>query len=95
MQANKDCSQGKHMLLSGNIDMVTFTSSSTVTNLLALLGTEIHSIGKAKVACIGPKTAATAKERGLRVDIVAGENTIPGLVEAIEQYYRTGEGRST
>jgi hypothetical protein len=32
---------------------------------------------------------------GLRVDIVAGENTIPGLVEAIEQYYNTGEGRST
>jgi len=95
MQANEDCSQGKHMLLSGNIDTVTFTSSSTVTNLLALLGTEIPSIGKAKVACIGPKTAATAEEMGLRVDIVAGENTIPGLVEAIEQYYRTDEGRST
>jgi len=92
---NQECSQGKQMLLSGEIDMVIFTSSSTVTNLLTLLGTERSSIMKAKVACIGPKTAATAEKMGLRVDIVAWENTIPGLVEAIKQYYQTDEGRST
>lgn len=94
IQADTDSSQGKDMLLSGKIDTVTFTSSSTVTNLIALLGTEIPSIRKAKIACIGPKTAATAEEMGLRVDIVAGEHTIAGLVEAIEEYYRAGEGRS-
>ena len=93
--AGKESTQEKQMLLSGKIDTVAFTSSSTVTNLLALLDTEPPSLEKTKVACIGPKTAATAEEMGLRVDIVARENTIPGLVEAIEQYYREGEGRST
>jgi uroporphyrinogen III methyltransferase/synthase len=91
---NEDCSEGRQMLLSGEIDMVTFTSSSTINNLLDLLGNESSSIMKARVACIGPKTAATAEKMGLNVDIVARENTIPGLVEAIQHYYQTDEGRS-
>ena len=48
---------------------------------------KMPSVNKAKVACIGPKTADTAASSGLRVDIVASEHTIPGLVSAIEQYF--------
>ena len=81
-------SQAKQMLLSGEIDVITFTSSSTVSNLVAALGEERPVINSAKVACIGPKTAGTAARDGLRVDIVASEHTIPGLVTAIEQYFR-------
>ena len=82
-------SRGKQMLLSGQIDIVTFTSSSTVTNLLALLGGQSSAINdKAKTACIGPTTAGAAEKAGLRVDIVARESTIRGLVEAMEEYYR-------
>jgi uroporphyrinogen III methyltransferase/synthase len=83
---NEAISQGKQMLLAGEIDIITFTSSSTVTNLLSLIGGEQPAIKKAIVACIGPVTAATAAKAGLRVDIVARNHTIPGLVEAMEQY---------
>lgn len=80
--------QAKQMLLAGEIDVVTFTSSSTVVNLMALLGGQREAINRAKVACIGPVTAATATEAGLRVDIVAQQHTIPGLVQTMEQYFQ-------
>jgi len=76
---------GKKMLLDGEIDVITFTSSSTVRHLVSLLGAEWEAINRTKVACIGPVTAATAAELGVRVDITASEHTIPGLVEAIVQ----------
>jgi len=80
-------SQVKEMLLSREIDVITFTSSSTVTNLAALFNEGELAVSKAKIACIGPKTADTAASAGLEVDIVASENTIPGLVTAIEKYF--------
>jgi len=75
----------KALLGEGQIDIVTFTSSSTVRNLVAgLQGQEpAHALGRCLVACIGPVTARTAKGLGVRVDVVAREHTIPGLVEAI------------
>lgn len=80
----------KQMLLDGTIDIITFASSSTVTNLVKLLGDDWSVTKKAKIACIGPVTAATAKDAGLQVDIVAKEQTIPGLVAAIEEVYTNG-----
>jgi len=78
----------KDLLQPGNLDIITFTSSSTVTNLLADLNSaEIRHI-KAKIACIGPKTAATAAKAGLKVDVLSKEQTMPGLIEAIEKYFR-------
>ena len=54
-------------------DAVTFTSSSTVTNFLAAAGLDgVPPV----VVCIGPITARTAEEAGLRVDVVADESTI-------------------
>ena len=76
------------MLLAGEIDIVTFASSSTVTNLLSLIGGEQEVLERVTVACIGPVTAATAAKAGLKVDIVAHEHTIPGLVEALEEYFQ-------
>jgi uroporphyrinogen III methyltransferase/synthase len=77
----------KKMLEAGEIDMVTFTSSSTVTNLAAAFDPGKVSLNGVIAACIGPKTAETAIKAGLKVDILAQEQTIQGLVEAIEQYY--------
>ena len=77
-------SLGKQMLLDGQIDIITFTSSSTVTNLLTALGDEWYVAKNATIACIGPVTATTAEKAGLRVDIIAWEQTISGLVAAIE-----------
>ncbi len=76
------------VLSHGQIDMFTFTSSSTVTNLRSIMGQDWERIRQSRIACIGPRTAATATELGLVPDIVAVNHTMPGLVEAIEQYYQ-------
>ncbi|MFC2035239.1 uroporphyrinogen-III C-methyltransferase [Chloroflexota bacterium] len=77
----------QRMLSLGEIDIITFTSSSTVSNLLTVSGEGQLTLKAAKVACIGPKTAETAVRAGLKVDIIASEHTIPGLVASIEQYF--------
>jgi uroporphyrinogen III methyltransferase/synthase len=61
-------------------DVVTFTSSSTVERFIAAVGA---SRVPARVACIGPITAATAREHGLHVDVEASVHTIDGLVAAL------------
>jgi len=72
------------------IDMITFTSSSTVKNFRALLPSEgLDSlIQGVTIAAIGPITADTARNLGFDVHIVAESYTIAGLCEAIQQYYQ-------
>jgi len=89
--ATKSASQAKQLLSRGEIDVITFTSASTVNNLLAILGQKWEVIKRAKLACIGPKTAVVLTEKGIKADIVACEHTIPGLVEALEHYFQ-GKG---
>jgi uroporphyrinogen III methyltransferase/synthase len=73
----------------GEIELITFTSSSTVTNLLNLLGQGgTRLIAKAKVACIGPITAETCLANGIKPDVIAEEYTIKGLIAAITAMYR-------
>jgi len=79
--------RAKEMIVSGKIDVITFTSSSTVANLVAAFGEEPLAIDSARIACIGPKTAQAVTKAGLSVDIIAGEQTIPGLVMAMEGYF--------
>lgn len=81
--ARADSQAGLSMLRKGAIDIVTFTSSSTVKNLAAMLGNDVNKIDQAMVACIGPVTAATARELGIRVDVIAQVHSIPGLVDAL------------
>jgi uroporphyrinogen III methyltransferase/synthase len=65
-------------------DLITFTSSSTVENFLNL---KLPWPPAMKLASIGPITSATARERGLTVDVEAKQHDIPGLVAAIQQFY--------
>ena len=62
-------------------DWITFTSSSTVKNLLALTGRE--ALEGVRIASIGPVTSATLRAHGLKVDAEARQFTIDGLVDAI------------
>lgn len=81
------------MLSDRQIDVVTFTSSSTVRNFVELLGGEAQTrllVQSVAVACIGPITARTAREAGLTVAIMPRENTIPALVEAMAGYFSQG-----
>jgi uroporphyrinogen III methyltransferase/synthase len=76
------------MLERGQIDVLTFTSSSTVRNFIQAIGsitTEMEPLlQNTQIACIGPITAKTAESLGLRVDVMAKEYTIDGLIEAIK-----------
>ena len=71
-------------LSEGELDVVTFTSSSTVKNLVQVLGDGAADvINMAKIAAIGPVTADTCRMQGIRVDVVAKEYTIDGLVAGL------------
>ncbi len=67
----------------GSFDAVVFTSSSTVRNLVGIAGKPHPST---VVACIGPATAKTAEEHGLRVDVLATEPSAASLVDALAEY---------
>jgi len=76
----------------GGVEMVTFTSSSTVRNFLALLDEENQDelkklLAGVKIAAIGPITAKTVTDSGLRVDIQPEQHTIPAMIEAIVAHY--------
>ncbi|MDO8784996.1 MAG: uroporphyrinogen-III C-methyltransferase [Syntrophales bacterium] len=73
----------------GKVDIVTFTSSSTVTNFLEIMGKDFVLPPKIKIACIGPVTAKTVRKAGLPVDIMQEQYTIPDLVEAMVEYFRS------
>jgi uroporphyrinogen III methyltransferase / synthase len=89
----QDYQFGLHELFKKQIDVITFTSSSTVENFLRLLEGEDPNrmLQGVIVACIGPITARTAFDSGLGVDIVSSEFTIPGLVAAIVKLYQSAE----
>ena len=77
----------RQRLLSGTVDAVTFTSSSTVKNFVAALdGAALPA--SVTVACIGPSTAKTAREMlGREPEVVASEHTMEGLTAALEEFY--------
>jgi len=74
----------------GKIDVVTFTSSSTVNFFIASMPANFNLPQQLIIACIGPKTAESVIKAGLKVDIIARQQTIPGLVEAIEEFFTHG-----
>lgn len=78
-------------LANKDLDIVTFTSSSTVTNFIDMMDVKdkkelqelMHGV---KIAAIGPVTARTIEENGLKVDIQPEKYTIPDMVDAIVDY---------
>ena len=74
----------RRRLLEEGADLITFTSSSTVENFLAL---GLPWPAKMQVASIGPVTTKTARERGLEVAVEARRHDIPGLVEAVRKFF--------
>ena len=75
--------QTREMIKTGGFDAVCFTSSSTVRNLVGIAG-KPHA--RTIVACIGPKTAETAAEFGLRVDVQPETAQVGPLVEALAEH---------
>ena len=75
-------------ILGEGINIATFTSSSTVSNLVELMGGNTDGLKDATIACIGPITAERAAQLGIKVEIVASEHTIAGLIEAVENHFK-------
>ena len=76
----------------GRIDMVTFTSSSTVRNFLRMMNTENQEelerlLGGVDIAAIGPITAKTVTDKGLQVTVEPEQHTISEMIWSITQHY--------
>jgi uroporphyrinogen III methyltransferase/synthase len=84
MPASTDADGMRAMVAANAVDLVCFTSSSTVTNFAAMVGVPVAGI---KAAAIGPITAATARTHGFDVVVAPGEYTVEALIAAILEYY--------
>ncbi|MEB2314020.1 MAG: uroporphyrinogen-III synthase [Polyangiaceae bacterium] len=73
----------------GALEIVLFTSSSTVSSTAELLGARAAELlATVTVASIGPVTTETLRARGVRVDVTAEEYTVDGLLDALEAHFR-------
>jgi uroporphyrinogen III methyltransferase/synthase len=86
----------KAQLIDKQVDLVTFTSSSTVTNFVHMLDITnqdelLKLMDGVKIAAIGPITAKTVEQNGLQVDIQPETYTIPAMVDAIVTYYKSNK----
>jgi uroporphyrinogen III methyltransferase / synthase len=78
------------MLLEKRVDVVTFTSASTVKNFVQIFGAEQAQdlLNATTVASIGPVTAEAAEQYGIKTAIMPKEYTIPALVDAIVEHFK-------
>lgn len=80
----EDAARLRGLITEGGVDVVTFTSSSTVEHTLAALGEgAAAALANVVVASIGPITSDTARARGVRVDVMAESYTTEGLIAAL------------
>lgn len=89
LKPERGAGEVRRLLDAGEVDLVTFTASSTVRNFHDMVDPEA---GRVRVAAIGPITAGTARELGYDVAVVADEYTVPGLVEACVRWARERAG---
>ncbi|MCK5237025.1 MAG: uroporphyrinogen-III C-methyltransferase [Deltaproteobacteria bacterium] len=85
----KEAEEIKSLIKKGKVDVVTFTSGSTVTNFVSLFKKNelTKALKSITVACIGPVTTKTAEDFGLTVKIKAKKYTLDGLASAMERYF--------
>ncbi|MFD6326022.1 uroporphyrinogen-III synthase [Streptomyces sp. NPDC058442] len=83
VRASPPPAETREAIKGGGFDAVLFTSSSTVRNLVGIAG-KPHNV--TVIACIGPATAKTAEEHGLRVDVMAPEPSVHKLAAALADF---------
>jgi uroporphyrinogen III methyltransferase/synthase len=83
VRASPPPAETREAIKGGGFDAVLFTSSSTVRNLVGIAG-KPHNV--TVIACIGPATAKTAEEHGLRVDVLSPEPSVHKLAEALAAF---------
>lgn len=88
IRSGKKKKELEELFRENQVDVITFTSSSTVHNFIKIMGSGFKLPGGVKIACIGPVTAAAAKKTGFPVDIHQEEYTMEGLVGALIDYFK-------
>lgn len=88
ISADTDKTEFISLLKEEKVDVITFTSPSTVKGFLDIMGGDFALPERVRIAAIGPITADAAKKAGLRIDIVQDQYTIPGLVSSLVNYYK-------
>ena len=86
VRSDRNAAELESFLAEDKVDVITFTSPSTVANFLGIMGPDFHLPSKVRIACIGPVTETAARGAGLPVDILQERYTIPGLVETLTEY---------
>ena len=86
-EADVDAAEVKKMLAAGEIDFATFASGSTVRNLVKIIG-DASLLEKTKVVAIGPVTAGTCEELGIKVEAMPEEYTIDALADTVARLAR-------
>ncbi|HEX6970660.1 MAG TPA: uroporphyrinogen-III C-methyltransferase [Limnochordia bacterium] len=83
--------EAMELLAAGKVDAITFASGSAARAFAALTAPIAERIAAARpvIACIGPETARAAAAVGFPADVVAGEHTARGLIDALEAYWRS------
>ncbi|HPX55818.1 MAG TPA: uroporphyrinogen-III C-methyltransferase [Syntrophales bacterium] len=71
----------------GLVDVITFTSPSTVENFIKIMGHDYPLPPAVRIACIGPVTAEAARKAGMTVDILQERYTVPALVQTLAEYF--------
>jgi uroporphyrinogen III methyltransferase/synthase len=87
VNSGKKKNELEELFKENRVDVITFTSSSTVNNFIKIMGSGFKLPKSVKIACIGPVTAAAAKKAGFPVDIHQEEYTIEWLVDALMNYF--------
>ena len=87
VNSGRDKAELVSLINDGKVDVITFTSPSTVANFMEIMGQDYAIPKRVKIACIGPVTAAAVKKVRLPVDIIQKRYTIPGLVETLTKYF--------
>ena len=82
--------QLEELVRANGVDVILFTSSSTVDSMVEMLGPDAPGLlSRVTLASIGPITTATAARRGLEVAVTAETYTVEGLLDALEKHYAT------
>lgn len=80
----------QQLIADNEVDVVMFTSSSTVDSMVEMLGPDAPALlSRVALASIGPITSATAARHGLEVAVTAETYTVEGLLDALEKHYAT------
>lgn len=83
-----DAKETVELLEAGKVDLVTFTSSSTVEGFVKIVKNSKVDLAKVRAASIGPITSQTCRDHGIPITLEAKNHSIPGLITTINQYFK-------